>query len=871
MELKSYQREVLDDLDDYLDLLEETKDPKRAFDTLWMNKGVQSKPKREGYKGIDATTPDVCLKVPTGGGKTFLAVSALRRIFEKFPLENKVVLWMVPNSAIYEQVLRAFRDPEHEYRKRLDNDFQGRVQVVDIEDMIVGCDFTLPELSDRLTLAVLSYQSLRSEMDNKKLRSNRDNPQLGSFSVLFDYGEIEYRDSPPLKDVLSKLHPVVVLDESHNADTELSRSMLKKLSPSFILELTATPKANSSVISIVSAIQLKQEEMVKIPIFLFGRAEPEYMLADVIKHRNRLEELAREEEAETGRYLRPIALIQAQSRNNDYSVTFDKIRDQLVAAGVPREYIAIKLATRDELRGVDLTSKDCQIRYIITVNALREGWDCPFAYILCTMARGKSEVEVEQILGRILRQPGARRFREPFLNASYVFSMSETFNSTIQSVAKGLLSNGFSERDYVAAKLETYDHNEQTAEKAEKRPSDEEEDKNGAEVPNVDPERLRRLVERTETDVPADDEGLRKIIEEFGKEETRDGPKEAPLDMYDSRSKMREEFVDEMKNVTIPVFVYQASGVIDKKSFTNELSRDYLMKGFNPAKEMNRTLDLTAGGSDMAKYDTKGESPVLALSVLKAQEQKLFEANFEEAVSMDSPLVNRFIEDLSKGLNAYDNINRWTKPTELKEYLTSLVRSMSIDEVNGYRRNIPYVVDAIKRKMDTAMMAYREERFKTLIETSIMCDNEHVYRFPKHNDPRNGGKEPIPYANSLYEKENIPNDFESSVLTKLMGVSTLRWWHRIVPKAQGEFAINGYINDHYPDFVVMTESGHIVLIETKGSHLKNDDSKMKLYLGKKWAEKAGTGYHYYMVFEDKDRKLDGSISVNELLELLEGM
>ena len=46
---------------------------------------------------------------------------------------------------------------------------------------------------------------------------------------------------------------------------------------------------------------------------------------------------------------------------------------------IPKKEIAIKTGDKDELKNVDLLFPDCPIRYIITVNALKEGWDYPFA------------------------------------------------------------------------------------------------------------------------------------------------------------------------------------------------------------------------------------------------------------------------------------------------------------------------------------------------------------------------------------------------------------------------------------------------------------------------------------------------------------
>ncbi|MFR2031050.1 MAG: hypothetical protein ACLS3M_06410 [Collinsella sp.] len=113
----------------------------------------------------------------------------------------------------------------------------------------------------------------------------------------------------------------------------------------------------------------------------------------------------------------------------------------------PAEQIAIRTGGADELGDADLMSRACPIRYIITVEALAEGWDCPFAYVLATVANKNSRVSVEQLVGRILRQPYARRSAARALNISYVLTSSADFNDTIDQVVAGLNGSGFSKRD----------------------------------------------------------------------------------------------------------------------------------------------------------------------------------------------------------------------------------------------------------------------------------------------------------------------------------------------------------------------------------------------------------------------------------------
>ena len=269
---------------------------------------------------------------------------------------------------------------------------------------------------------------------------------------------IEYSPNeewPSLAAVIRSLEPVVVVDESHHAQTELSIDMLRGFNPVFTLDLTATPRPNSNIISVVEAWKLKAEHMVKLPVIVSNQRGQGAVLDAAIKMQKLLEDQAAADEKETGVYIRPIVLLQAESRNKNDSTTYEKIKQKLIDGGIPAEQIAIKTAEVNELkvkgRDVDLLSRACPVRYIITVNALKEGWGCPFAYVLATIANRSSIVDVEQIVGRILRLPHAREAKRKFLNMSYVFTNSGDFQSTLDKVVKGLNNAGFSKKEYRVA------------------------------------------------------------------------------------------------------------------------------------------------------------------------------------------------------------------------------------------------------------------------------------------------------------------------------------------------------------------------------------------------------------------------------------
>ena len=184
--------------------------------------------------------------------------------------------------------------------------------------------------------------------------------------------------------------------------------------------------------------------MVKLPVILCNFVNVVSVIDNAIVMQNRLEAITKSENAD----LRPIVLFHAQSGANEYAQTFEKIKKKLVKIGIEKEQIAIKTAKINELDKIDLLDKDCKIRYIITINALKEGWDCPYAYILASIANKNSTANVEQLIGRVLRQPNAIKYKNQDLNMSYVLTCSNDFERTAKSVIAGLNGAGFSKDDY---------------------------------------------------------------------------------------------------------------------------------------------------------------------------------------------------------------------------------------------------------------------------------------------------------------------------------------------------------------------------------------------------------------------------------------
>jgi type III restriction enzyme len=448
MQLKDYQLRVLDSLKEFFKECSKSGQPAMAFQRVLRQNGSPYMP----YLGVGtpelAQVPYVCLHVPTGGGKTLLACYAAGLAKEHLlHAERAVVLWLVPSNAILDQTAKALRDRRHPYRQALDLAC-GSVEVMTVEEAL---HLSRATVDGQTVVVVATIQSFRVEdTTGRKVYA-----QNGAFSehllnipanrlIDLEPGP-DGKPVPSLVNMLRLRRPIVIVDEAHNARTDLSFTTLGNLLPSGIIEFTATPartKQPSNVLHHVSASELKAANMVKLPLRVITRhpSQRNELLADAITLLAVLDKLAQAESQQTGEYLRPIMLIQAERVD-----ACEPLRERLVTDfNISKDQVKISTGSIEELKDIaDIASPRCPVRFVITVQRLREGWDCPFAYVLCSLKETRSATAIEQIIGRILRLPGAQAKRHPDLNSSYAFSVSDSLPEVLNELREALESNGF--------------------------------------------------------------------------------------------------------------------------------------------------------------------------------------------------------------------------------------------------------------------------------------------------------------------------------------------------------------------------------------------------------------------------------------------
>lgn len=875
MELKTYQKKVIADLTRYLELLNETKSDAAAFRLFWQEK---SAPALGLYQNVIPGVPNLCFKVPTGGGKTFIACNAVRPIFDALPAtKTKAVVWLVPSDAILTQTAKALKDTSHPYRQKIDVDFGGRVEVYTKQELLNGQNFNPTAVTEQLSVMVLSYDSFRGR-GKEVLKSYQENSNLAAFAKVLGKPDspIEKADETALFQIINQLNPLVIVDESHHARSELSLEMLENFNPCFVLDLTATPKKESNIISYVDAVQLKNEHMVKLPVIVYNRDSQSEVLIDAIDLRNKLEEIADAEYTKTGKYIRPIALFQAQPKGKEDATTFEKLRDKLVDKGIPAEQIAIRTADVNELKNTDLMSPSCPIRYIITVNALKEGWDCPFAYILASLANKTSQVDVEQILGRILRLPHTSQHTQSALNMSYVLTSSNDFNNTVAHIVKGLNSAGFSDKDYRIGEATKPKAPEQTAEQitlpdpqgaSEPETAEDDfawlDDKSiGAEL-----ERRREQAKTPEITPKADtmldaavevEKAYTDAIQQTGNDPVMDN---LPWEVRDKVKsfQVNPQFREDIETLQIPQFFLKVEQSLFTDGSFELLDKEMLAEGFT-LKGKAYDIDFAAADDEIREIDVREQDGGLPkVFKMESAEQRYFKEWFN-----NMPPESRVRQCKDMMFNQLNKLNM-VDAAELKAYINRIVDDMDKAQLAAMEKAPLGYAAKIRAKIETLLEAHYRETFEKWLETErIVCMPS--FRLPASIHPASNTDI---YARSLYTAEDGDmNKLEQKLIVELTALPNVRWWHRNIAR-QG-FAINGFIK-HYPDILIMTQSGKLICAETKGEHLKNDDSREKIALGQAWRTAAGKDFRYYMVFENEENLLPGAVSMSQFIDTVKAL
>lgn len=465
MELKRYQKRVLDETRRFLDLLagQIAKGERYPSQAAWDEFG------RIGYRsrknGLGKDLPSFCIKVPTGGGKTLLATHVLGQIYATLLKRRNgagLALWIVPSDQIYKDTLKCLRNRRHPYRESIEFAVSRRIEIWEKDEI---ARLTPGQLRDNLNILIFKLASANRETkDQLKMFQDSGGNIVQHFPPEDDANaNRRLKDEVPNLDMIDEglaktslanlirfCEPPVILDEGHKAYSELAQKTIEGFNASVIVELSATPPSEANTLVKVTGTELLEEEMIKLPINIAvsGEADWKTCLGKAKAKLDDLERQARKLFARGRRHIRPIALVQVERTSREQKgsgfIHAEDAQSHLIERlGVPAADIRIKTSEEDGLEDIDLLDEGCTVRWIITKAALQEGWDCPFAYLLVTLNPTQSKLSMTQLVGRVLRQPDTRKTKIQDLDESWVFCLRKKSSEVLEEIRTALTQEGY--------------------------------------------------------------------------------------------------------------------------------------------------------------------------------------------------------------------------------------------------------------------------------------------------------------------------------------------------------------------------------------------------------------------------------------------
>lgn len=837
MILKEYQHQALDWLETFFKRCKSSNNLRQAYEeTTRKSVGFPLQ-----YRELP-TSPDVpyvCLRIPTGGGKTLIGGLAIERANRSLLFtQNSVTLWLVPSEPIREQTLKALTTRSNLLHQSVFSAL-GEVTVLDIEEAVR----TPPAVYNGSNVIIVSTMQVFKREDTTGLNVYKENGYLmGHFENVSDP---KVRGDHSFVDVLRMRRPFVIVDEAHNQGTPLAFDTLARFEPSAILELTATPDRwhqPSNVLYSVSAAALQTADMIKLPLELVRQSNWQDALRDAIACLNQLQEKADAERMAAGEYLRPIMLLQAERHNADHeTLTPERVKTALMNDfKIPPEEIAIATGAVDEIAGEDILSEKCRKRFIITIDKLREGWDCPFAYVLCAFRNTNSATAAEQILGRILRMPGAKRKTQAELNESYAFVTSANLQTTVESLRDGLVKSGFERQeaqDLIHTPRETeqeglFSYNASITFASPELPAPERIPANLEDKIEITPEAGSITLKGSWTTTQA--ATMEKI---FTTPEGKEAARQA-------LEKLREPTVQRQKTPSekgavfhVPVLAYKNGNLWEAFEETHLLQGDWRLLDYPcelAESEFSKLRNVAQGGRLSINEGGK-----IRFEYLDKIENQL--ALFDSSSRWDQVQLVSWLE---RNLHD-DSLIPDEKAAFLNKSITQIMngRGFSLEELVYSKFRLRA---ALEGRIENIKREAMGKIYQTLIGDTdkFVADDRCEIVFEQDRYPYNWAysgftRLPKHFFPVIGDLKSEGEEFECALFlaTQLEGV---KYWVRNIERKATSFSLQTGTDRFYPDFLCRLEDGRTLVVEYKNTRDWDlPENKEKRILGKLWEDRSG--------------------------------
>jgi type III restriction enzyme len=564
--------------------------------------------------------------------------------------------------------------------------------------------------------------------------------------------------------------------------------------------------------------------------------------------RTGLEKSAQLNQVDTGEYIRPIMLLQAQPRSKEReTITVDVIEECLLEEfKIPPDQVVRATGEDRGLDGVDVLSKDCSIRYIITVQALKEGWDCPYAYILCTVAEQSSKTAVEQILGRVMRLPKACKKTRQELNIAYAFAASQSFDEAAKTLQDGLVQIGFERqeaKDLVAPLSEP-----QMELFGLDRPVGPSPVAKVFEVPHKPiPQFLSdKIVYDSDAGSIALKEYLSPAEEEqlkgcFSTEESKKEISKLCIHVRETGEYERLSPAERGVSFSIPVLSIQQGNLFEQFEKTHIDNVGWALSP-DGAILTESEFSLAADIPQIGEVDITKNGKLEAHFLPELEKQMIF------LMRHSGWSVAQLVHSLDRSFAHLD-----LSAEEMGIFLTRLVtylidiRNLSIDQLTDHRYKLS---QAIQRKINDLRVWEQKKVFEAFLlpecATPLTVTPEVQFEFKpevypcntRYNGRYRFRKHYYPVVGELRDEGE---EFECGKF--IDNLSEVKYWVRNLPgpgREDSSFWLQTSTDKFYPDFVCQLRDDRQLVVEYKNARdWSNEDSTEKRNLGELWEERSG--------------------------------
>lgn len=837
--LKNYQVSTLESLSTYLTQARLI-GAKAAYDAHEKPNVVNVKPYQTLPAPLD-TTPYVCLRLPTGGGKTLLSAHAVRIASETY-LERDfpLVLWLVPSNTIRQQTLETLKTAGNPNYEALRTAFDGKFMVLDITDF---AQIRPQDIAGKAVIMVGTVQTIKTEesnTDSRKVYAHNENiePHFAKIPTGFtgydtiaegaDAGKIRFS----FVNLMRMHRPLVLVDEAHNNATKLGFEVFQRINASCVIEFTATPASNSNILHRVSAMELKKEEMIKLPIVLTEHKTWEEAVRDSILNRKRLETLCQHED----RYIRPIVLFQAENQGQDN--TWQVLKEHLITnEHIPENKIAVVTGDQRELDGINLFDPACQIDYIITVQALKEGWDCSFAYVFCSLASIHSAKDVEQILGRVLRMPYAKRRAHEDLNRAYAHVSSTSWPNAVKQLHDRLVDKMGFEEEEVDNSIETRQPSLNLADDVTFRIPEpvvlhlkENTDISGFSAAD----RQALVIEQTDAGMIAkvtgalSTEAQEKLVASVPRE--HQAVAKVNLQVQQATLQRATAPVNRGEKFIIPQLCLRIDGELelpDEGAFL--YAGNWQLKGHAELSE--------------SEFSLQADGVTFAIDIEDGHIRHHFIAHANQ-LNLDLVDTGWTVNHLSQWMD-----KRLRQQDIPQPHMLEFIRRTVVWLENT--RHIPLTALVrgryiLQKVLDSKIKQLRQQAKKSGYQLLLLAptaapevsfENCLAFEPDSYYPPRlyRGAFKPLKHFYPVIAEMN-GEEVECAKVIEMH--PKIKYWVRNIERDSRAFRLPTSTDYFYPDFVAMLDDGRILVVEYKGEHLRNQDTAEKDNIGHVWARKS---------------------------------